>query len=210
MDDVTMELLQAYGNTFANSLWESDLPDGVKPGPSSARTVLAAYVGAKYKDRKYANKSLPVAEHDMALIQAAKSGDVRGVGKCLVGGCNINFTDPDSEKTALMIAVEGGSLPAVELIVNNGADLLAADKSGATVMHQVVSTRDAPALSLLVKRGAWISLDTEDSDGKTPRALAEGEENEAFVDAMTKAAEAVEVRSCRPSQTVGSLIGASF
>lgn len=199
LDDVTMELLKAYGNTFANSLWESAGVEGMKPGPSADRAELAKYVTAKYKDRAYVDSALFETSDD-ALFEAVRAGDVRGVGRCLVGGCSVSVTAKSSGKSALMVAVEGGSLTCMELIANNGADLLATDASGQTVLHQVARTKDEPALRLLVKRGAWVSLDVPDSNGDTPRTLAQGENSEGFVEAMQKASDAVEAKKAQESR----------
>jgi hypothetical protein len=201
LDDVTMELLQGIGNEYANSLWESaGIPDGVKPQPSASRAELATFVTAKYKDRAYVDKTISEAATDSALLEVLKAGVLRDVDKCLVGGCNVNASDPKMGKSALMTAVESGNLSCVELIVNNGADLLATDESGQTVLHQVVHAKNEPALRLLVKRGAWVSLDTEDSNGATPRKLAEGEDSEAFVAAMQDASDAVEAKKAQEAR----------
>jgi hypothetical protein len=196
-----MELLQGIGNEYANSLWESaGIPDGVKPQPSASRAELATFVTAKYKDRAYVDKTISEAATDSALLEVVKAGVLRDVDKCLVGGCNVNASDPKTGKSALMTAVESGNLSCVELIVNNGADLLATDESGQTVLHQVVHAKNEPALRLLVKRGAWVSLDTEDSNGATPRKLAEGEDSEAFVAAMQDASDAVEAKKAQEAR----------
>ena len=44
--------------------------------------------------------------------------------------------------------------------------------------------------SLLVKRGAWISIDMKDNNGDTPRSLGEGVEDEAFTAALKAASDA--------------------
>jgi ankyrin repeat protein len=88
----------------------------------------------------------------------------------------------------------------MEFIANNGADLLATDASGQTALHQVARTKDEPALRLLVKRGGWVSLDVPDSNGDTPRTLAEGENSEGFVEAMQKASDAVESKKAQESR----------
>jgi hypothetical protein len=198
LDDVTMELLKAYGNKFANSLWESAGVEEAKPGPSAERTELAKYIAAKYKDRAYVDSTLSEVSDD-ALLEAVQAGDVRGVGRCLVGGCSVSIANKKTGKSALMMAVDSGSLPCVELIANNGADLLATDTAGQTVLHQVVRAKDEPALRLLVKRGAWVSLDSPDSNGDTPRTLAEGEADEGFVEAMQNASDAVEAKQAQES-----------
>ncbi len=41
-----------------------------------------------------------------------------------------------------------------------------------------------------MKRGAWISLDTKNNNGDTPRSLGEGVEDEAFAATMKAAADA--------------------
>lgn len=199
LDDVTMELLKAYGNTYANSLWESAGVEGIKPVPSTGREELAKYITAKYKDRAYVD-SARFETSDDALFEAVRAGDVRGVGRCLVGGCSVSVTAKSSGKSALMIAVESGSLTCMEFIANNGADLLATDASGQTALHQVARTKDEPALRLLVKRGGWVSLDVPDSNGDTPRTLAEGENSEGFVEAMQKASDAVESKKAQESR----------
>ena len=53
---------------------------------------------------------------------------------------------------------------------------------------------------MLVKRGGWVSLDVPDSNGDTPRTLAEGENSEGFVEAMQKASDAVESKKAQESR----------
>ena len=108
----------------------SSPPVGVATVLSVAWRFGRAFITAKYKDRAYVESSLtagPESDRTAALITAAKAGDVRGAGRCLVGGCDVNATDKQTGKTPLMLACEGGSLPTIELIANNGSDLLMKD-----------------------------------------------------------------------------------
>ena len=65
---------------------------------------------------------------------------------------------------------------------------------------ELPKTLIACVCSLLVKRGAWISLDTKDNNGDTPRSLGEGvEDDEAFA-ASLKALRLTSVRSALPGR----------
>ena len=107
--------------------------------------------------------------------EATLAGKLRDVARCFVGGADVNSVPSkyaDFGKTLLMLAIESNSIPTLELILNNSPNFDATDKQGRTALHHAVSSKRANALGLLVKRGAWHSLDVPDHDGATPRSIA--------------------------------------
>ena len=145
LEPSTLELLTLTGNAFTNSLWEAaGVPAGEKPGASGTREARAEYVAKKYKARAFVRSELKaeMSENKDLLAQAAAAGDVRAMARCLVGGASVNDAvapcHATDGKTVLMAAIESGSLPTIELCLNNSPDLEATNAAGQTALHVAV------------------------------------------------------------------------
>lgn len=89
------------------------------------------------------------------LLLAISMSDAESLGHLLEGGADANYADPSSGMTLLMMAQQ----PAVvRLLLQHGADPLALDQKGATVLHYaVMASRALDIIPLLVNRGADVN-----------------------------------------------------
>lgn len=98
------------------------------------------------------------------LMQAARFGDVPGIGKYLAEGYGINDKTKQG-KTALIIASAEGHAKAIEALLDAGADIRAQDNNGATALMVAATAGHAEATRVLLARGADITI--KDHDGGT-------------------------------------------
>ena len=79
-----------------------------------------------------------------------RDGDVRSLGFLLAAGAEVHAKDTDKKRTALSWAAEMGSLECVEQLLEQGAEVEAADKWGVTsLMRSAFAGHDACLARLL-------------------------------------------------------------
>ena len=98
------------------------------------------------------------------LMQAARFGDVRGVGKYAAEGFDVNEKTKQG-KTALILAGSAGHAKVIEALVELGADVQAQDNNGATALILAATAGHADAVRVLLNHGANVA--TKDHDGGT-------------------------------------------
>ncbi len=74
-------------------------------------------------------------------------------------------------------ALAGGSMPIIEMLVDHGADVNAAQQAGFTPLHEAAQSGNLQAAILLLSHGAKINVKAD--NGKTPLALTLVEGREA-------------------------------
>lgn len=74
-------------------------------------------------------------------------------------------------QTALHLAADAGALEAVPLLLQSGANVLAADQYGISILQAAVIAGKVPVCRYLLEHGA--DPDQRDQDGDTPRTCAE-------------------------------------
>ena len=92
-----------------------------------------------------------------AWFQAATKGDVTELGRLLAAGQDINakatLLNVDHRitgSTALMYATSHGCLPAVQYLLDQGANPQISDSNGNTALHMVADTTDSAELAKLL------------------------------------------------------------
>ena len=105
----------------------------------------------------------PLAQPELtAWFRAATKGDVTELGVLLAAGQDINAKaalmnedDRITGSTALMYATSLGCLPAVQYLLEQGANPYISDSNGNTALHMVADTTDSAELAqVLVAAGA--------------------------------------------------------
>lgn len=91
------------------------------------------------------------------LFYAATTGDVKQVQLLLDKDVKVDVTDPIDNSTALIMAAEKGHEKVVMLLLDNGADINAANNFGGTALHGALSDRHTDLAQLLIKRGADVN-----------------------------------------------------
>lgn len=109
------------------------------------------------------------ADFDKQLIQAVQNHQLDAVKSLLDGGANVNFRDPQSGLTVLMIAASQANVEMVKLLLNAGADVYMLDSClGSSVLHQACQGGSAEVVKLLVEAGAFIDAVSATGKHRTP------------------------------------------
>ncbi|EJW72684.1 hypothetical protein WUBG_16408, partial [Wuchereria bancrofti] len=104
-------------------------------------------------------------------------GKVDCVRALLTAGANISQAD-DSGLVPLHNASSFGHIEVVKVLLENGADTNVSDHWGFTPLHEAATWGRADVCVLLLQHGA--SARSENSDGKTPQDLADGDAKAVF------------------------------
>ncbi|VDK65945.1 unnamed protein product [Onchocerca ochengi] len=115
--------------------------------------------------------------HSSPLHYAAGFGKVDCVRALLAAGANISQAD-DSGLVPLHNASSFGHIDVVKILLENGADTNVSDHWGFTPLHEAAIWGKADVCVLLLQHGA--SVLSENSDGKTPQDLADGDAKAVF------------------------------
>lgn len=103
-----------------------------------------------------------------SLIAALWSGDHESVRNLIGSGLSVNFHDPESGLTPLMIAAGKADEEMVRLLLDAGADVLTADRrAGATALHKACQGGSVSVTRMLVGSGAFIDA-VAATTGHTP------------------------------------------
>jgi hypothetical protein len=95
---------------------------------------------------------------------------------------NVNVRSVPEGATPLMHATQRKLLDAVVILLDNGADINAADKSGFTSLHRACEMGSTEIVKILLERGADANVQAE--VGHTPLSLAKLRKEHAVVDLL--------------------------
>lgn len=114
----------------------------------------------------------PIVDEDgvSALMMAAFAGSVETCQALLSGGAEINYAEPDQNRTALMFAAQGGYSQVVQALVNSKADASKADSEGQTALHWSAVANKAETAKLL---SVHCPKEAKNREGLTAIAVAE-------------------------------------
>lgn len=109
---------------------------------------------------------------DYTIFTAAEKNDVKTLKKVLDAGMDANTRDYDRGATALHLACNKGHVEAIELLIDYGADVNAANKRGRTPIHALIEMRFYKIVLWLIKYCGGDPFKA-DSRGLTPYDLAQ-------------------------------------
>jgi len=114
----------------------------------------------------------PIVDEDgvSALMMAAFAGSAETCQALLSGGAEINYAEPDQNRTALMFAAQGGYSQVVQALVNSKADASKADSEGQTALHWSAVANKAETAKLLT---VHCPREAKNREGLTAFAVAE-------------------------------------
>ena len=130
--------------------------------------------------RQHSTGDASLGDGATPLMRAVKAGDLALMRILLDHGANPSSSLKNQTTTLMMVlSARGGrgltpespGYQAIELLLDRGADVNAANGAGETVLHQAVSRGDA-IVRLLTMRGARV--DVRDKQGRTPLDVALG------------------------------------
>jgi len=112
---------------------------------------------------------------ELALIQAAKDGNIKATKQAIADGADVNAEDPFKglRRTPLHEAAYGGYKEIAELLIANGADVNAKDKLRWTPLFFAAFTDATAVAELLIAKGADVNAKLD--NGRTPLNLAVNE-----------------------------------
>ena len=110
---------------------------------------------------------------ETTLMIAAGAGSVEEVKLLLDAGLDMNATESEKGQNALMWATAEGHPAVVDLLIQKGANVNAATKSGFTALAFATTKNDSASVRLLIKAGADPNYALPDKD-KTKMLLVAG------------------------------------
>src|SRR5574341_277086 len=143
---------------------------------SVVRIVLGVALLIGTADVVWAKKPQPtrsLQSQEVALFDAAWSGDTSAVRSLLAAGVNVNARDPAS-KTALMAAAVNGYAETVKVLLAAGADVDAADEYGETALMNAAFNGYVNIVDLLVEKGVNVDAARNGDLRVTDALLAAG------------------------------------
>lgn len=109
---------------------------------------------------------------DYEIFNAAERNDAKKLKALLDAGMDPNIRDYDRGATPLHLAANKGNVEAIELLIDAGADVNAANKRGRTPIHALIEMRFYKIVLWLIKYCGGDPFQA-DSRGLTPYDLAQ-------------------------------------
>lgn len=167
------------------------LQKGADPNAKTAKAAAAGGRGRGGGGGGGRGAGAPAAGELTPLLMAARAGVLEIMKTLIAGGADPSLK-ADDDSTLLIEAAGSGKREVVEYVWQFDKDIKAANKTGTTVLHSAVSATSSSVtqpelcetIQFLAEKGA--PLDSKDSRGRTPLAIAEGPPLEKAVDLLTK------------------------
>lgn len=96
------------------------------------------------------------------LFAASKRGDLEAIRACVRDGNELDALDPDFGITALCWAAMSGHSDAVELLIDEGADVNARNGDNATALNVACLFGQTETVQQLLESGADVNAETDD------------------------------------------------
>lgn len=122
----------------------------------------------------------------LPLTTAVKNANSKIVTILIKHGANIDEVDRQTNKTALMLAIENQDEEVLNSLLSNNDVLNSKNADGDTVIHILIQQHENQKLTFLIQRVA-IDFTVENTKGQTPQQLAEEINNTQAVELIKKA-----------------------
>ena len=138
----------------------------------STPLILAAYwAGAAEVKELLARGADPNAKNDSGVAALIPATDNLETTRLLVeAGADVNGRTEAGDSALIVAARRAGAARVVRYLLDNGANIKASTKGGATALHRAAEAGDVEVLKLLVDRGA--DVNAERKGGRAPLASA--------------------------------------
>ncbi len=100
---------------------------------------------------------IPPAKHVSSIWAAARVGDLGAIERYLASGAAVDAVDPEHGGTPLIWAAATGQAEAIELLIDRGADVNAADRDGGTALLAAAFLGHEKAVDVLIRHGAKVN-----------------------------------------------------
>ncbi|KAH9096694.1 hypothetical protein LEN26_017413 [Aphanomyces euteiches] len=107
---------------------------------------------------------------DKWLIEMAKRGDLERVRGLVACGANVNFQDKEWYGTPLYYASKYGYINVVKALLDEGADMMLADKTSNTPLHIASNNGHFKVVKELLAHGASVGTTNENNSAALHRA----------------------------------------
>eukprot|EP00698_Gefionella_okellyi_P003303 TRINITY_DN13075_c0_g1_i1.p1 TRINITY_DN13075_c0_g1~~TRINITY_DN13075_c0_g1_i1.p1 ORF type:complete len:692 (+),score=137.59 TRINITY_DN13075_c0_g1_i1:95-2170(+) len=165
-------LMEAVGNEKANSVWERNTMDAIRPTPDASREQKAKWVTDKYVQKLFVEPWPGTADTlGKELLAAVQRGELLRVYAAFVRGAVPNEIRAADGRAPLHLACARGDVKCALLLILNGAnvDCLDNDKKWTPLFYAAQGNHRDTCEMLLVQHA---STDITDSSGRTAEELA--------------------------------------
>eukprot|EP01090_Pellita_catalonica_P002679 TRINITY_DN1224_c0_g2_i1.p1 TRINITY_DN1224_c0_g2~~TRINITY_DN1224_c0_g2_i1.p1 ORF type:complete len:690 (+),score=160.69 TRINITY_DN1224_c0_g2_i1:269-2338(+) len=202
LDDWEPELLmlmKTIGNAKANSIWEFNVSQSLKPSASSDRETRDRYIRAKYQLKRFIERPTPELSKNLNkyLYEATMENDLLGVYKLIAQGAEVNVKDENTGRALIHHAVIEGAtnLFCLELLIQSGAKVYETDIHGRTALHYAAKLDRTGHAKLLIARGGDITI--KDDEGHTAVEMASVAHSKEFLQLVGDMNEAAKEKIAR-------------
>ncbi len=117
---------------------------------------------------------IPPSKHVSGIWAAARAGDLGAIERHMESGAAVDTVDPEHGATPLLWAASTGRAKAIELLIDRGADVNAADRDGGTALLVAAFLGHEKAVDVLIRHGAKVNV--ANPGGSTPLDVAKLDE----------------------------------
>ncbi|XP_066138052.1 centaurin-gamma-1A isoform X1 [Euwallacea fornicatus] len=160
-------VMLTIGNVLANSVWECQTHNRIKPGPTSSREEKERWIRSKYEHKEFLPSPNNTMQLGQQLIDAVCSSNVKAIIHvlALANTQQVNTTvSPRDLRTPLHLACAMGNLAVAQLLIWHHADVKAVDQDGRTCLAYARAAASIAIAKCTASKGG--TLDTSAANCK--------------------------------------------
>ncbi|EDV31987.1 uncharacterized protein Dana_GF14267, isoform A [Drosophila ananassae] len=193
-----LSVMLAIGNSLANSVWESNTRQRVKPNPQASREEKERWIRSKYEAKEFltplgsGSSGHPTPSPGQQLIEAVIRADIKSIvsilANCPAEVTNANVSARDV-RTPLLLACAIGNLAIAQLLIWNGANIKHTDHEGRTCLAyaraaQSLATAKSMKAAAAAQAGTTIPAPAPPANGGIPAPQYNVEDTTALVELL--------------------------
>ncbi|XP_016961913.1 centaurin-gamma-1A isoform X2 [Drosophila biarmipes] len=193
-----LSVMLAIGNSLANSVWESNTRQRVKPTSQASREEKERWVRSKYEGKEFltplgnGSSAHPSPSPGQQLIEAVIRADIKSIvsilANCPSEVTNANVSARDV-RTPLLLACAIGNLAIAQLLIWNGANIKHTDHEGRTCLAyaraaQSLATAKSIKAAAAAQAGTTIPAPAPPTNGGIPAPQYNVEDTTALVELL--------------------------
>ncbi|XP_017108744.2 centaurin-gamma-1A isoform X1 [Drosophila bipectinata] len=193
-----LSVMLAIGNSLANSVWESNTRQRVKPTTQASREEKERWIRSKYEAKEFLTplgsgaSGHPSPSPGQQLIEAVIRADIKSIvsilANCPAEVTNANVSARDV-RTPLLLACAIGNLAIAQLLIWNGANIKHTDHEGRTCLAyaraaQSLATAKSMKAAAAAQAGTTIPAPAPPANGGIPAPQYNVEDTTALVELL--------------------------